>query len=69
MQPCELRKARSIWLMSIHGSARITLHAVRRQMAKLKLSAIREDSPVKLTIELPVAVHRDLVVYARPRIV
>src|SRR6266566_6892195 len=25
MQPCELRKARSIWLMSIHGSAHITL--------------------------------------------
>jgi len=25
MQPCELRTARTIWLMPIHGSARITL--------------------------------------------
>jgi len=25
MQPCELRKARSIWLMFTRGSARITL--------------------------------------------
>ncbi len=33
-------------------------------MAKLKLSAIPDDRPVKLTIELPAAVHRDLVVYA-----
>jgi hypothetical protein len=30
---------------------------------KLKLSAIPDDKPVKLTIELPAAVHRDLVVY------
>src|SRR6266436_303733 len=29
MQPCELRKARSIWLMSIYGSARITLCTTR----------------------------------------
>ena len=33
-------------------------------MAKLKLSAIPDDRPVKLTIELPGAVHRDLVAYA-----
>jgi hypothetical protein len=33
-------------------------------MAKLKLSAIPDDRPVKLTVELPAAVHRDLVVYA-----
>jgi len=33
-------------------------------MAKLKLSAIPDDRPVKLTIELPAAVHRDLVAYA-----
>lgn len=33
-------------------------------MSKLKLSAIEDDKPVKLTIELPAAVHRDLVVYA-----
>ena len=33
-------------------------------MAKLKLSAVPEDRPVKLTVELPAAVHRDLVTYA-----
>jgi hypothetical protein len=33
-------------------------------MAKLKLSGVPDDKPVKLTIELPAAVHRDLVVYA-----
>jgi hypothetical protein len=33
-------------------------------MAQLKLSAIPDDRPVKLTIELSGAVHRDLVVYA-----
>ena len=32
--------------------------------AKLKLTAIPDDRPVKLTIELPAAVHRDLVAYA-----
>lgn len=34
-------------------------------MAKLKLGPIADDRPVKLTIELPAAVHRDLVAYAR----
>ena len=33
-------------------------------MAKLKLGALPDDRPVKLTIELPAAVHRDLVAYA-----
>jgi hypothetical protein len=33
-------------------------------MAKLKLSALADDRPVKITIELPPAVHRDLVAYA-----
>jgi hypothetical protein len=33
-------------------------------MSKLKLSAIEDDRPVKLTVELPAAVHRDLAVYA-----
>ena len=36
----------------------------RRQMTKLKLGAIADDKPVKLTVELPAAVHRDLVAYA-----
>jgi hypothetical protein len=33
-------------------------------MAKLKLGAIADDKPVKLTIELPAAVHRDILAYA-----
>lgn len=33
-------------------------------MAKLKLGAIPDDKPVKLTIELPATIHRDLVAYA-----
>jgi hypothetical protein len=33
-------------------------------MSKLKLSGIADDRPVKMTVELPAAVHRDLVVYA-----
>jgi hypothetical protein len=34
-------------------------------MARLKLGPIDSDKPVRLTVELPVAVHRDLVAYAR----
>jgi hypothetical protein len=33
-------------------------------MAKLKLSALEDDRPVKITVELPAAVHRNLVAYA-----
>ena len=33
-------------------------------MATLKLGTIHDDKPVKLTIELPAAIHRDLVAYA-----
>lgn len=33
-------------------------------MSKLKLGAIPDDKPVKLTVELPAAVHRDLLTYA-----
>jgi hypothetical protein len=33
-------------------------------MAKLKLGAIADDQPVKLTVELPANVHRDLLAYA-----
>lgn len=33
-------------------------------MAKLKLGAIEDDKPVKLTVELPAAVHRDLLAYS-----
>ena len=34
-------------------------------MAKLKLTAIEDDKPVRLTVELPAAVHRDLVSYGQ----
>jgi len=33
-------------------------------MSKLKLIAIEDDKPVRLTIEVPAAVHRDLALYA-----
>jgi hypothetical protein len=33
-------------------------------MSKLKLSAVLDDRPVRIAIELPAAVHRDLVLYA-----
>jgi hypothetical protein len=33
-------------------------------MAKLKLGPIQDDKPVRLTIELPAALHRDLIAYA-----
>jgi hypothetical protein len=33
-------------------------------MTKLKLGAIADDKPVKVTLELPAALHRDLVTYA-----
>jgi hypothetical protein len=33
-------------------------------MAKLKIGAIESDKPVRMTIELPAAVHRDLLAYA-----
>lgn len=34
-------------------------------MTKLKLGPLADDRPVKLTVELPAAVHRDLVAYGR----
>jgi hypothetical protein len=34
-------------------------------MAKLKLTAIEDDKPVRLTVELPAAVYRDLVSYGQ----
>lgn len=32
-------------------------------MQKLKLGTITDDKPVKLTVELPASVHRDLAAY------
>jgi hypothetical protein len=34
-------------------------------MTKLKLGAIADDKPVKLTLELSAGVHRDLLAYAK----
>ena len=34
-------------------------------MAKLKLGPIADDKPVKVTVELPAALHRDLIEYGR----
>lgn len=34
-------------------------------MAKLKLSGVEDDKPVRLTVELPAALHRDLVAYGQ----
>ena len=34
-------------------------------MPKLKLSAIADDKPVKVTLELPASLHRDLTAYAQ----
>ncbi|ABA04125.1 conserved hypothetical protein [Nitrobacter winogradskyi Nb-255] len=33
-------------------------------MTKLRLSALPDDKPVKITVKLPAAIHRDLVTYA-----
>lgn len=33
-------------------------------MTKLKLGPILEDKPVKITVDLPASLHRDLVAYA-----
>ena len=33
-------------------------------MTKLKLGALPDDKPVKVTVELPAPLHRDLVAYA-----
>jgi hypothetical protein len=33
-------------------------------MTKLRIGGLTEDKPVKVTVELPTSVHRDLVAYA-----
>lgn len=33
-------------------------------MTKLKLGPLPDDKPVKITVELPAPLHRDLVAYA-----
>ncbi len=33
-------------------------------MSALKLAGLQDDTPVKMTVELPADVHRDLVLYA-----
>lgn len=34
-------------------------------MTKLKLGVLADDKPVRVTVELPASVHRDLVTYAQ----
>lgn len=34
-------------------------------MSKLKLGPLEDDAPVKVTVDLPAAVHRDLAEYAK----
>ena len=34
-------------------------------MSKLKIAALPDDKPVKVALELPAAVHRDLLAYAK----
>jgi hypothetical protein len=34
-------------------------------MSKLKLGPLEDDAPVKVTMDLPAAVHRDLTDYAK----
>ncbi|MET4036649.1 MULTISPECIES: DUF2274 domain-containing protein [unclassified Bradyrhizobium] len=34
-------------------------------MAKLKIGTLPDDKPVKVSVELPASVHRDLVAYAK----
>ena len=34
-------------------------------MSKLKIAVIEDDAPVKVTLDLPAAVHRDLVDYGK----
>ena len=34
-------------------------------MSKLKLGALEDETPVKLTLDLPAAIHRDLVAYTQ----
>ena len=34
-------------------------------MSKLRLGPIGDDKPIKITLDLPAAVHRDLLAYAK----
>jgi hypothetical protein len=34
-------------------------------MSKLKLGPLEDDTPVKITIDLPAVIHRDLIDYAK----
>jgi len=37
---------------------------MKADMTKLKLGPIANDKPVKVTVELPAGLHRDLAIYA-----
>lgn len=34
-------------------------------MSKLKLGPLEDETPVKVTVDLPAAIHRDLIAYAQ----
>ncbi|WP_395443801.1 DUF2274 domain-containing protein [Caulobacter sp. UC70_42] len=34
-------------------------------MSRLKITAIEDDTPVKMTLDVPASIHRDLVEYAK----
>ncbi len=34
-------------------------------MSKLKLGPLEDETPVKMTLDLPAAIHRDLIAYAQ----
>jgi hypothetical protein len=40
------------------------LNPTEDEVTKLKLGAIVDDKPIKVTVELPALLHRDLVAYA-----
>ena len=38
---------------------------MKKTVEKLKLGALEDDKPVKISVELPAAIHRDLIAYAQ----
>ena len=38
---------------------------MKKTVEKLKLGALEDDKPVKISVELPAVLHRDLVAYAQ----
>ena len=38
---------------------------MKNRMQKLKLGVLEDDKPVKISVELPAQIHRDLIAYAQ----